>query len=350
MAERCTHANGCCQRHPNACRGHRADGVSEQLPNQERPFWLARGNEEQRRIALAAHRSYSDQELLPSPSRASAACPAAALVMLENRPLVNASHYWNKVIALNYLYAQRHGYQFFLMAPRRSGSDAKGVYYSWCKIDTLATLAARLAPPPSRPVARAAPPPLPPPCSPWLVFLDSDAYIREQFMSVSQLLATLGPAARGAELVIGREKDVQVPASGGSGAVAFQTAFALNTGVLFLSASNWTRELLSGWSSLQFTVCKGKFFRRQAEQKCFERLLTDQRHMLPRGAEERIVHAPMQAFNSPWGRYARHIWGGEGASLRSTVFDDELRVQGVWTAAQQMALVDEARRRSERTC
>ena len=68
-----------------------------------------------------------------------------------------------------------------------------------------------------------------------------------------------------------------------------------------------------------------------------------QRRMLPSDAEDKILHAPMQAFNSPWGRYARHVWGGEGAYLRTTVFDDELRVQGIWSAVQQQALVDEAR-------
>lgn len=252
--------------------------------------------------------------------------------MLENRPLHNASSYWNKVIALNSIYAKRHGYAFLLMAPSRSGKDAKGVYYSWCKIDTLITLVERFE---RKRLATGQ-------CT-WLVFLDSDAYIREQFLSVPQLLASLGPAAIRAELVVGRERDVHVSASGGSGAVDFHTAFALNTGVLFLKASNWTRQMLGGWSSLQGTVCKGKLFRRQAEQKCFERLLSDQRRLLPPEAEARIVHAPMQAFNSPWGRYARHIWGGEGANLRATVFDDELRVQGIWNAGQQLALVEAAR-------
>ena len=64
--------------------------------------------------------------------------------------------------------------------------------------------------------------------------------------------------------------------------------------------------MLGGWSSLQGTVCKGKLFRRQAEQKCFERLLSDQQRLLPPEAEARIVHAPMQAFNS-LGRYATHL-------------------------------------------
>ena len=60
--------------------------------------------------------------------------------MLENRPLHNASSYWTKVIALNYLYATRHGYGFHLLAPSRSGSAAKGVYYSWCKVQTLLSM------------------------------------------------------------------------------------------------------------------------------------------------------------------------------------------------------------------
>ena len=160
-----------------------------------------------------------------------------------------------------------------------------------------------------------------------------------------QLLRSLGPAAKGAHLVLGRES----PRRGKDW--VFSTGFALNTGVLFLKASNFSRQMLKGWGSLEHTACQGKLFRRQAEQKCFERLLADQRHLLPAKAEEKIVHVPMQHFNSPWGRYARHIWGGEGAQLRATVYDDELKVQGIWTKAQQMALVEGARRvGSARTC
>ena len=201
--------------------------------------------------------------------------------MLENRPLHNASSYWTKVIALNYLYATRHGYSFFLMAPRRSGAAAKGVYYSWCKIETLTSLVERLAAPTAAP------------CT-WLLFLDSDAYIREQLVSVPHLLSALGPAAARAELVIGREKPLQ---SEFDESVRFSTAFALNTGVLFLRASNWTRNMLGAWAALEHTACTGKYFRRQAEQKCFERLLVDQRRHLPPGANERVMHVPMQHFN-----------------------------------------------------
>ena len=43
----------------------------------------------------------------------------------------------------------------------------------------------------------------------------------------------------------------------------------------------------------------------------------------------RVATAPMQLFNSPWGTFARHVWGGNAAILRQFTFDDELKVRGV---------------------
>ena len=54
--------------------------------------------------------------------------------------------------------------------------------------------------------------------------------------------------------------------------------------------------------------------------------------------------APMQLFNSPQGRFVRHLWGGPGRELRKHVFDDELRVQGVWKRAQYDRLLAAAKR------
>ena len=50
----------------------------------------------------------------------------------------------------------------------------------------------------------------------------------------------------------------------------------------------------------------------------------------------------MQLFNSPWGSFIRHVWGGPGVELRKRVFDDELRVQGVWRRKQFERLVRQA--------
>ena len=58
----------------------------------------------------------------------------------------------------------------------------------------------------------------------------------------------------------------------------------------------------------------------------------------------RIASAPMQLFNSPHGQFIRHVWGGPGVELRRRAFDDELRVQGVWSWKQMHALVESAKR------
>ena len=68
------------------------------------------------------------------------------------------------------------------------------------------------------------------------------------------------------------------------------------------------------------------------------------RTILPHGWRERIATAPMQLFNSPWGAFIRHVWGGPGVELRRRVFDDELKVQGVWRRRHFVDLVEEAQR------
>lgn len=54
----------------------------------------------------------------------------------------------------------------------------------------------------------------------------------------------------------------------------------------------------------------------------------------------------MQLFNSPWGSFVRHVWGGPGVELRKKLFDDELRVQGVWRKRRFEQLVIEAQSHS----
>ena len=79
------------------------------------------------------------------------------------------------------------------------------------------------------------------------------------------------------------------------------------------------------------------------EQQCFHELLRN-RTLLPPGWRRRIATAPMQTFNSPWGSFIRHVWGGPGVELRRRVFDDDLKVQGIWRKGQFERLVDSAQR------
>ena len=75
------------------------------------------------------------------------------------------------------------------------------------------------------------------------------------------------------------------------------------------------------------------------------------RTLLPEGWRTRVATAPMQLFNSPWGQFIRHIWGGPGVELRRRVFDDELKVQGVWKRRKFEQLVMGAQARwSDHPC
>ena len=138
-----------------------------------------------------------------------------------------------------------------------------------------------------------------------------------------------------------------------AGVVSFNTSFALNSGILLLKPSRWARRLLSVWEGLRTRGCVGRGFHRQAEQRCFERLLAlGPNGSLPAGTPARVLVTPMQLLNSPWGLYVRHLWGGEGRDLRAHVYDDALHTHGVWTRAQANALLEEVLRRypPERTC
>ena len=132
--------------------------------------------------------------------------------------------------------------------------------------------------------------------------------------------------------------------------VNFTTPFVLNSGVVLVRASERGAALLREWASLRH-ACTGRRFHRQPEQKCLERMLLGAADTGASAAARAVAAtdtsgvaiAPMGLFNSPWARYVRHVWGGTGNELRATAFDDELRVQGVWTPAQLDALVRRAR-------
>lgn len=245
-----------------------------------------------------------------------------------------AGSYWTKALALNTLFATRHNHSIELVRPP-AGSTKDAL---WCKVPALLSAIQRAG-------TRA--------CH-WVAFLDSDAYFNEHSRSIGELLAAHG-ADGTTHLVVSREEALP--------SVNFTTPFVLNSGVVFVRASERGAALLREWQSLRAS-CTGKRFHRQPEQKCLELLLigapprvsTDGhgRHTAARATPAAtadtsgVALAPMVLFNSPWGRYVRHIWGGPGAELRPTAYDDALRMHGVRTQAQFELLVARARR-TERT-
>jgi len=264
----------------------------------------------------------------------------ATIVMMDDRrdvALANNSKdigYFHKSFALNYLYAQRHAMEFVIVRPTRAATDSwlggdSGLCPAWCRVKILASLVASHRQRHS--------------CH-WVLYIDSDAYVREQHVDFLERLDT--PRNADVQIAISRE---ELPAGGFRSPRKRAHGVrvpSLNAGVLFVKATQWSSEFLAAWMrAASLPVCAP--FRQlwPCEQQCFHELLRN-RSLLPRGWRAAIATAPMQLFNSPWGQFIRHVWGGPGVELRRKAFDDELKVQGVWRRTGQMeALVQAARSR-----
>lgn len=303
----CTWTNGCCERHRQSkecAQQHRKQ--REHAPSASASLDYGEGVDHKFHDKLASLPMMTNERTSAAHATGRARC-AATLIMTENRPLA-ASSYWTKTIALNALFAQRQNHSFVLVRP--PAGDTKNAL--WCKVPAMLAELRRVGTSECR----------------WLAFFDSDSYVREQSLGLDEMLASHGVDER-THFVLAREEPRP--------SLNFSTSFLLNTGVVFVRASARGAALLKEWADMRRT-CKGSLFHRQPEQKCLERMLIN--HVAAEGGgrgaakEHGVMLAPMGLFNSPWGRYVRHVWGGPGSELRSTIYDDELRVQGVWSRPQ----------------
>ena len=265
------------------------------------------------------------------------------VMMMDGRPMWNHSKYWVRALALNALYARQHGYNFLLARPTLGpwlGRSVRSLRpaLSWCKLKILAQLLGeRLSQRPPR-------------CS-WVVYLDSDAVVHQHGMPLSSLTSKRPHELSFAHVLMSREEELL-----GRGVNLTRPGLdsMLNSGVIFTRASRWTISFLDALAAPMHNVSTppsgslcGDFVRRgHQEQGCLELLLRNG-SVLPRGAVRRdglgkLQLAPLQAFNSPWGRNVKHFWGGVGKELRDPTLEDELRVQGLWSVEDQMLLVDRA--------
>jgi hypothetical protein len=101
--------------------------------------------------------------------------------------------YYAKTLALNYLYARRHRMGFALVRPTRGAwlaDGASGLCPAWCRVKALASLVASWRAEPGR-------------CH-WLLYIDSDAYVREQHTNFVRRLGA--PANADAHVALAREE------------------------------------------------------------------------------------------------------------------------------------------------
>ena len=263
-----------------------------------------------------------------------AACQATVL-MVENRTVqaINEPrvYHYSKTVALNALYARRHNFTFTVLRPTQGPMLQGGSHPAWCKLKAITSAMSRVDGPP--------------PCH-WMMVLDSDAMVREHHVDFMQLLNLRADTRH--VLVLAREDpnspifDKQKIQRHKRGIV--KAAPTLNTGVMFVRAGAQATQLLNAWAEARIhPVCAAWNNVHAFEQACLEALLNSSTPGLSPALSTLIRFEPMMLFNSPYGSFVRHIWGGPGRPLRQAggALDDEMRVQGIWTKADHQRILDD---------
>jgi hypothetical protein len=260
------------------------------------------------------------------------------LLMVDDRAL-DFHSYWTKTLAINYLVAKRYNWSFTLVRPTKQAD----LSVMWCKIPAMEEAVQDAL---RRHASRSS---NGHPCT-WLMYIDADAFIRDAGVDLARKLAGLAERA-GAEMVIAREdggseRNGVLTDAGEPFAVA-DPAVVLNDGIFMVRASAWTSRFLRVWFGWRnHPKCAGhgdNNFRTHwpGEQACLEMLIESLNEKLPRTPRDghddekveghepldprKVLTAPMTLFNSPWGRYVTHAWGGRGGREKFAAMDHELR-------------------------
>lgn len=124
----------------------------------------------------------------------------------------------------------------------------------------------------------------------------------------------------------------------------------VNTGVIFAKANRWALHFVRQWlreAREDFHRCRFYKDKWPTEQLCLIHLAKDAESHSP----DRIYFAGAQEFNTPWGAFISHMWGGIGGRkgtheykkevktiLRHDRIEDLWRARGVWSDAIRKAI------------
>lgn len=252
--------------------------------------------------------------------------------MMDSRT-PSAKDEWAKTVAVNLLYAERHNHSFTLFRVSRGpiltdlGEGAQRV--AWCKVQALRRVIASV-----EAEGRDAS------CT-WLLYLDSDALVNDHTQAVSTFVRAqlLEPRQRErTHFMVAREEAY---------GKQFKRPHMLNSGVLFVRASPWSTQMLDAWARARTHECTVEPVPPIWEQGCLERLLNDPTWKQHLKFDERVYLSPMLAFNSPWGRFVRHLWGGPGHEMKASVPRSVLAHLGFHTPEALAQILRRAHARTE---
>ena len=197
----------------------------------------------------------------------------------------------------------------------------------------------------------------------WLIYLDSDSYVRrvdtrvEEFLSAHPMYTPLEAEDAQSSLLLKEEGNTPKALKKARKVVnATEEVFALlaaevplpvvlqgiapdswvNTGVIFFNLrhklsnfllTEWTRSVTSG-------ICDGRFrFDRIAEQTCLNTMFFAKNEQFGYMKHIALQEDPAR-FNSPVGDYVRHTWGGNSGGFTFLLFGSELISMGYRSTRQ----------------
>ena len=141
----------------------------------------------------------------------------------------------------------------------------------------------------------------------------------------------------------------------------------VNTGVMFARANEFSLDLAEMWLRAardNVDHCRKFKNRWPTEQNCLIHVLRALDFMRP-DVQSRVYSADAQEFNTPWGAFISHMWGGIGGGVppnEDAIFIDDAmhqrakalgrddrieemwRIQGVWSHKIRKALMYRALR------
>lgn len=221
--------------------------------------------------------------------------------------------YWSFAAALNNNYAEKFGYGFrFLHAPDAERGD--WFQPQWEKVSAIKHRLDELG--------RSA---APGSCT-WLLYLDTDAYVRMHDTPLHTFLSAL--AARRqlpdkVSMILAQEEPIP-------GWFDPPEAW-INTGVMMIEAGNRSQGLVDAWVAARRDLVDPFILHKfPYDQGVFTEFMwpgTEHargrtRHPLPFDAGL-VGLVPMREMNSPWGDFVQHIWGGPGSEKRKTDYLEE---------------------------
>ena len=145
--------------------------------------------------------------------------------------------------------------------------------------------------------------------------------------------------------------------------LGWQTMWEAYTGVMFARANQWSLDLAKTWlrSARDNEVhCRNYKNRWPTEQNCLIYLL--RAIEFAPDSENRIYSARAQEFNTPWGEFISHLWGGIGGGhsthenaiitdavqrpvkdiRREDRIEELWRIHGVWSRKMRRAYIHRA--------